>query len=552
MDNHIKMGTPRPPTPAEVAWGEEMAMGLGESAVADNRCWIGTPREVADLKLSPEEVEHGIRLDERRKAEQEIADYLYRTDKEQIPGYWRIEHIRQGGYRNAPQQAVAPDSSPDLSEARGEVGGEGDRDANQAPAKENEDLRPCPFCGAQALLYQQGFMGFVTCGSCGANGAHHATWAQARSAWNTRPVEDRLRQEAAGLFQQTEFLGRRIDFLLDANRRLEQDHAEAMSLVLAHEGRIENQVRVIDQLLDEKKKNERSIADQATYNKHLSGQVQKHYQAYLDLQQQLAEEKQYNDVLEKRLKEEEGKFCSAVEANGMHYEGGRQEAEEEVVAYLRRKAGMFEQNNGDKKAATLLRVHAFFISKGCHRNHDEGAETYPDEIFDRAQLRAETEVATAGRVADWLKGRYDMQIVPEMIREGVWREKAVDALGGLSEPEAGGGLSEVAPDNDPLPPARWESPFAEGIARAVAAEFLGEDPVEEEEVFTEELGRVAAEQDPGDFEWARHQVCALIRWSLGLEGGGDLAVHAMRGSLTLILGWVERMMKTRGDGCASA
>ncbi len=470
MCNQAKMGTPRPPTPAEVAWGEEVAKGLGESAVAED--------SVVEYRYH--QACEKIRQDERRKAEQEIADYLRHINLHNA-----AYGIRCGEYKHfsAPQSPVAPDSSPGLSEARGEVGGKGDRPADQAPAKENEDLRPCPFCGDTGALHIDSDA-WVGC-DCG-HVAGPSGWGKSgRALWNTRPIEDRLR-ESAGAFQQ------RIDLLLYANRRLEQDHAEAMALVLAHEGRIENQVRIIDQLLDEKKENERSIAYQATYSKHLSGQVQKHYQANLSLQQQLAEEKQYNDVLEKRLREEEGKFCSAAEANGMHYEGGRQEAVAQILRWI----------EGDPNAPSW--VLANVIKEGRPRQ-----EAVSDLAFDRAQLRAETEVATARSIADWLKGRYNMQIVPEMIREGAWREKAVDALGGLSE---------VAPDNDP----------------------------EEEEVFTEELGRVAAESDPGDFQWARHQVCALIRWGLGLGDSTGYHNGAIRSKLTELLGLVEGAAKAAG------
>jgi hypothetical protein len=467
MDNHIKMGTPRPPTPAEVAWGEEVAKGLGESAVAEDNVVEYRYHQACEV----------IRQDERRKAEQEIADYLRHINLHNA-----AYGIRCGEYKHfsAPQSPVAPDSSPGLSEARGEVGGKGDRPADQAPAKENEDLRPCPFCGSAESLdgQEEETVGWVGCG-CGSVAGPSGWKKSGRALWNTRPIEDRLRTE---LFEAQE-----------GCRALEQAHAEAMALVLAHEGRIENQVRIIDQLLDERKALQEAIADQATYNKHLSALVQTHYRAKLSLQQQLAEEKQYNDVLEKRLREEEGKFCAEKEANGMHYEGGRQEAVAQILRWIK----------GDPNAPSW--VLANVIKEGRPRQE---AVSY-NLAFDRAQLRAETEVATAGRIADWLKGRYNVQIVPEMIREGAWREGAVDALGGLSEPEAGGGLSEVAPDND---------------------------PEEEEEVFTEELGRVAAESDPGDWRWARHQVCALIRWSLGLRGPEACQI---RGELNLLLSAIE-------------
>ncbi len=416
---------------------------------------LPTPQEMADFKLTPEMVEHGIRLDERRKAEQEIVAYLYEASKQEVPGYWILEHVKQGGYRDAPQSNATPSSSHDLSEARGEVGGGGDRPAEQPVAQESEDLRPCPFCGGPA----EPRFRMVRCTRCRdyALGPTGSTVEEARLLWNKRPIEDRLRIA----------------------------HAEALSLVLAHEGRIEHL--------------EESVAEWKSAAKEATGLAR-------ELKQQLAEEKQYSDLLERRLREEEGKFCSAAGANGMHREGGRQEAEEQVAAYLRKKADMFEQNNNDKRAATLLRVHAWFISRGFHRDCDGSAEPYPDAVFDRAQLRAEVEHETAGRIADWL-GDFTPSSLSDEIRQGRWRE--------------------AGPDHEDGELPSW--------AKA-----------DEEEIFFEEVGRVATESDPNDWKWARHQVCALVRWSLNLAHEG--CAISIRSDLMGLLASIDHWTADKEEG----
>jgi hypothetical protein len=484
----------------EIAWGEEVAKGLGESAVAEDappmpKGWrVGTPQEMANFRLSPAEVEYGIRLDERRKAEQEI------TARQRRHGHimeWMREEVLRGAYhhdRFAPQPAVAPIPGHDLSEAREEVGGEGDRPVEQAPAKENESLRPCPFCGDTEALHVDS-AAWVGC-DCGSVAGPSACGKSGRAFWNTRPIEDRLRAELGraeqelslyenvGSWQNLLAQKQELSLVRAANRELEKDHAQAMALVLAHEGRIENQVWVIDQLLDEKKQ----------------------------LQQQLAEEKQYNAELEKRL-DEHPRWSSCQRA---------------VVRRVREHADTYAGRPAGSAVFRALVDLALEIEEGQTIRQIAG-DPYPDydQAFDRAQLRAETEVATAGRIADWLARRYQAEILPEMIREGAWRGES---------PEAGGGLGKVAPDNDPPSWGQVEEGAGKLFDRAddrIAGNLM-------EEVFTEELGRVVAEQDPGDWRWARQMALALVRWSISLSAASNGVLPGIRSSVGELLSLVER------------
>jgi hypothetical protein len=82
---------------------------------------------------------------------------------------------------------------------------------------DNEGLRPCPFCGETASTHMAG----AWCN----NDRCRMGWLATRTAWNTRPIEDKLREQIAKDHDQI--------------RHLQQAEAEAMALVLAHEGRIE-------------------------------------------------------------------------------------------------------------------------------------------------------------------------------------------------------------------------------------------------------------------------------------------------------------------------
>jgi hypothetical protein len=459
-------GPPKGWTSGDEAWGEEVARGLGESAEAEDgplsfESYLRQDERrknvqefgkiLAELILTgrvnlPPDLFDQVRADERRKTEQEIAAWLAKQHRDVYnygyhPATYYASCIEKGHHR--PPQAAVPPPGPDPSEARGAVGAEGDRAAEgqggAAPGIRSEKT--------------EDWMNF---------------WCQFRTPGEV-------------------FLKKRIDALLGANRRLEQDRAEAMALVLSHEGRIESQAQVINQLLEEAKENDR-----------------KHYQATLSLQQQLSEEKQYNAELEKRLKEESGRLCHEIESSAINYEGGRQEAEAEILACIER---WLLPLQGEALTAAW-RLHSI-IKAGAHRAKDP----YPARLFDRAQLRAVVEHETACQIADWYANRFPPCLeIPRMIREGEWRE---------GQAEAGGGLGEVAPDNDDdrLPAAHWETPFVEGVAQAVAAEF--------------------AEADPEDWRWARQLTLALVRWTIGLSAAENTVVPNLRWGAGQLLTLIE-------------
>lgn len=66
----------------------------------------------------------------------------------------------------------------------------------------SDDLKPCPWCrGTNLVLDTFGLGWFVSCenNACSAQGPDKDTRAEAIVAWNTRPVEDKLRAEVARL-----------------------------------------------------------------------------------------------------------------------------------------------------------------------------------------------------------------------------------------------------------------------------------------------------------------------------------------------------------------
>lgn len=57
---------------------------------------------------------------------------------------------------------------------------------------ESNELKPCPFCGSEAIAYitNKGFVSSYCC-DCGACGPEHEQMKEAHKLWNTRPTEDR-------------------------------------------------------------------------------------------------------------------------------------------------------------------------------------------------------------------------------------------------------------------------------------------------------------------------------------------------------------------------
>lgn len=516
----VKMGTPRPPTPAEIAWGEEVAKGLAESAVSDN----GPPLKfaavyeairqderqknikefgeaLAELALTghaalPAEIFDSVRQDERRKAEQEIADWLtWNMGNGWIRCVWMIpaevspvSFIREGLYRSAGQQRTpTPPPSPDPVEARGEAGVEEDRaSAGQVEGKD-EELRPCPFCGERPKVvtyYSNGDRVECYNKECPAWRWDEASSAPTPTEWNTRPIEDRLREELGS----------------------------AKRMLTAYESAF------------------------AWHETNLRGVIERFHRAERNLQQQLSEEKQYNEALEKRLgelvevrDELAGKLSAEAEANGMHYEGGRQEGWKMCRAAVA--ARIREHADHAPGHRNILRDLALEIEGGKTIEQVAGAEY--DLAFDRAQLRAETEHETASRIADWCEA-HSATFIAQQVRRGAWRE--------------GGYIFESAPDKrDGEVEEEWHRMEAPSWDKAPGEDEVFPPMFQEEEVFTEELGWVAAESDPGDWQWARHLVCALIRWSLGLEGGRGPDI---RGPLVTVLAQID--FELRGKPCASA
>lgn len=62
------------------------------------------------------------------------------------------------------------------------------------PPNEQATLRPCPFCEGEADFGGQKYP-FVGCMSCGAQTGLQDTEAEARRAWNTRPIQSRLKSK---------------------------------------------------------------------------------------------------------------------------------------------------------------------------------------------------------------------------------------------------------------------------------------------------------------------------------------------------------------------
>lgn len=58
-----------------------------------------------------------------------------------------------------------------------------------------QELKPCPFCKDGTPNITHRFIGITIRCSCGAHSEYFNTEEEAINAWNTRPIEDALRQE---------------------------------------------------------------------------------------------------------------------------------------------------------------------------------------------------------------------------------------------------------------------------------------------------------------------------------------------------------------------
>lgn len=61
----------------------------------------------------------------------------------------------------------------------------------------NEELKPCPFCGSKAKYYKNFNAGYyeITCSECDYCLMSGDDIEEVVETWNTRPIEDELRQE---------------------------------------------------------------------------------------------------------------------------------------------------------------------------------------------------------------------------------------------------------------------------------------------------------------------------------------------------------------------
>lgn len=57
------------------------------------------------------------------------------------------------------------------------------------------DLKPCPFCGSQAIVKIANKFSYVACTMCGQRGIGGMSISFLKHKWNTRPIEDKLRTE---------------------------------------------------------------------------------------------------------------------------------------------------------------------------------------------------------------------------------------------------------------------------------------------------------------------------------------------------------------------
>lgn len=212
------------------------------------------------------------------------------------------------------------------------------------------------------------------------------------------------------------------------------------------------------------------------------------------LQQRLAEEEQYAEELERRLRESEGKLCHEMESGGVRYESGRQEGwrmcKAAVVARIR------EHAERRPLYGHVLEDTALEIEEGVTIQQIAGMEY--DLAFDRAQLRATVEHETAGRIADWIADQRSSETgalnatltdLSDAIRQGFWREEQGDD---------------------------WE------------------------EVYD-------AWKEGENWKWARRVVCELIQWSLELSAETDNYNIMMRPRFVELLALIDGAAKVRAS-----
>ena len=84
-----------------------------------------------------------------------------------------------------------------------------------------ENLKRCPFCGSEAEFNSDEFGEGVCCKSCGAtihNGVYGEQGRKLASAdWNTRPIEDELREKIEKLEAENARLQRKLNESIDDN-----------------------------------------------------------------------------------------------------------------------------------------------------------------------------------------------------------------------------------------------------------------------------------------------------------------------------------------------
>ena len=82
-----------------------------------------------------------------------------------------------------------------------------------------ENLKRCPFCGSEAEFNSDEFGEGVCCKSCGAtqhNGVYGEEGRKLASAdWNTRPIEDELREKIEKLEAENARLREALGVILD-------------------------------------------------------------------------------------------------------------------------------------------------------------------------------------------------------------------------------------------------------------------------------------------------------------------------------------------------
>ena len=88
--------------------------------------------------------------------------------------------------------------------------------------KENEELKPCPFCGGEAEIVISGGERRVDCKKCGARSDWYDTEVEAVAAWNNRDYlteEIQARLKKLGYYEE-EAGGASVAYLLAENRDL--------------------------------------------------------------------------------------------------------------------------------------------------------------------------------------------------------------------------------------------------------------------------------------------------------------------------------------------